>query len=106
MPPVMTYELRHVSLEIDPAEEPARSYLVAVLNETLDWVVTLDDDDQAAFWSEVRQTIGSNGTRGDLETVVRDWEVTAKALRDPLSRELLLAERHEPEEYQEVERPA
>ena len=106
MPPVMTYEPGHVSLEIESAEEPARSHLVTVLNETFDWVVTLDDHDQAAFWNEVRQTIGSNGTRGDLETIVRDWEVTAKTLRDPLSRELLLAERHEPEEYQEVERPA
>ena len=31
---------------------------------------------------------------------------TVEALSDPLSRELLLAERHDPEDYREVTRPA
>ena len=79
MPPVMMYEAQH-SLEIKPFEEPARAFLGSVLNAALDWVLTLDEDDQREFWSEVRQTLRDQGTRGDLETVVHSWQVTAEVL--------------------------
>lgn len=105
MPPVMMYEAQH-TIEIEPLEEPARAFLGTVLNAALDWILTLDEDDQREFWSEVRQTLRNEGTRADLETIVHSWCVTAEVLSDPLSREVLLAERHEPDDYQQVGRPA
>jgi hypothetical protein len=102
----MFYEPQSVSLELEVAEESARSALGVVLNDALDWIITLAEDDQTEFWAEVRDTLSRNETRSALETVVQEWRLTADALRDPLSRELLLADEFGPNDFQEVERPA
>ncbi len=71
------------------------------------WLAVFDDDDdRAEFFDELRDALAvAEATRdaGPVETCLRDWRTTARALADPLAREILTGPGDE--DYAEVTRP-
>lgn len=72
----------------------------------LAWLAVFDEDDRAEFFDELRDALAvAEATRDaePVETCLREWRTTARALSDPLAREILT----EPgdEDYAEVTRP-
>ncbi len=72
----------------------------------LAWLAVFDDDDRAEFFGELRDALAvAEATRdaGPVETCLRDWRTTARALSDPLAREILTGPGDD--DYAEVTRP-
>ena len=72
----------------------------------LAWLAVFDDDDRAEFFGELRDALAvAEATRdaGPVETCLRDWRTTARALSDPLAREILTGRGDF--DYAEVTRP-
>lgn len=70
------------------------------------WLAVLDDDDRAEFFDELRDALAvAEATRDatPVETCQRGWRTTARALSDPLAREILTGPADE--NYAEVARP-
>jgi hypothetical protein len=69
------------------------------------WLDTLDNDDQATFLRQLRETLRDTtpGKLGALQQLLHEWRVTAQALEDPAAREVLLASRPEVVEWEEEE---
>jgi len=70
------------------------------------WLAVFDDDDRVGFFDELRDALAvAEATRdaGPLETCLREWRTTARALSDPLAREILTGPGDE--DYAEVTRP-
>lgn len=70
------------------------------------WLAVFDDDDRAEFFGELRDALAvAEATRdaGPVETCLRDWRTTARALSDPLAREILTGPGDD--DYAEVTRP-
>jgi Family of unknown function (DUF6247) len=70
------------------------------------WLLEFDVDDRQEFLNEVRDALSVAETTHDLEpveTCIRDWIRTAKALSDPLRRAILTAPGDD--DYEEVGRP-
>jgi Family of unknown function (DUF6247) len=58
----------------------------------LAWLAVLDEDDRAEFFSELRDALTvAEATRdaAPVETCLREWQTTARALADPLRRAIL-----------------
>lgn len=56
------------------------------------WLAAFDEDDRAEFFDELRDALAvAEATRDSrpVETCLRDWRTTARALSDPLAREIL-----------------
>ena len=70
------------------------------------WLTVFDDDDRAEFFSELRDALAvAEATRdaAAVETCLREWRITARALSDPLAREILTGPGDD--DYGEVTRP-
>jgi hypothetical protein len=71
------------------------------------WLSVLDADDRATFISEMRTALDRAEARGDLrpaEGCIRDWQVTCRALADPVRREVLTGTPGE-DDFTEAGRP-
>src|SRR6266566_9112938 len=58
----------------------------------LAWLAVFDEDDRAEFFDELRDALAvAEATRDaePAETCLREWRTTARALSDPLAREIL-----------------
>ncbi len=56
------------------------------------WLAVFDDDDRAEFFGELRDALAvAEAIRdaGPVETCLREWRTTARALSDLLAREIL-----------------
>jgi hypothetical protein len=62
----------------------------------------LPEEDRDQFWLELRDALNQPGDA--LERTLQDWLETARALADPLNREILLGE-YDASDFVEVERP-
>ncbi|MGH3181403.1 MAG: DUF6247 family protein [Streptosporangiaceae bacterium] len=72
----------------------------------LAWLATFDDDDRAEFFGELRDALSvAEATRdaAPVETCLREWRTTARALSDPLRGALLTGPGDD--DYAEVDRP-
>lgn len=72
----------------------------------LAWLATFDGDDRAEFFEELRDALSvAEATRDatPVETCVREWRTTARALSDPLRQAILTAPGDD--NYAEVDRP-
>jgi hypothetical protein len=72
----------------------------------LAWVAVFDEDDRAEFFDELRDALAvAEATRdaAPVETCVREWRTTARALSDPLAREISTGPGGD--DYAEVARP-
>jgi hypothetical protein len=72
----------------------------------LAWLVVFDDDDRAEFFAELRDALAlAEATRdaAPVETCLREWRTTARALADP-QRQAILAGPGD-DDYAEVSRP-
>jgi hypothetical protein len=72
----------------------------------LAWLASFDEDDRAEFFDELRDALAlaeANRDAGPVETCLREWRTTARALSDPLAREILTGPGDE--DYDEVARP-
>jgi hypothetical protein len=72
----------------------------------LAWLAVFDEDDRAEFFDELRDALAvAEATRdaGPVETCLREWRTTARALSDPLAREILTGPGDD--DYAEVTRP-
>jgi len=72
----------------------------------LAWLAVFDDDDRAEFFDELRDALSvAEATRdaAPVETCVRKWRITARALADPAAREILTGPGDD--DYAEVTRP-
>jgi hypothetical protein len=72
----------------------------------LAWLAVFDEDDRAEFFDELRDALAvAEATRdaGPVETCLREWRTTARALSDPLAREISTGPGGD--EYSEVTRP-
>jgi Family of unknown function (DUF6247) len=70
------------------------------------WLAVFDDPDRAEFFGELRDALAvAEATRdaGPVETCLREWRTTARALSDPLAREILTGPGND--DYAEVTRP-
>ena len=70
------------------------------------WLAAFDDDDRVEFFDELRDALAvAEATRdaAPVETCLRAWRTTARALSDPLAREILTGLGDE--NYAEVARP-
>ena len=70
------------------------------------WLAAFDDDDRVEFFAELRDALAvAEATRdaAPVETCLREWRATARALSDPLAREILT--RPGDADYAEVTRP-
>jgi hypothetical protein len=77
------------------------------LHEQLKSVIlapVLDDEDRHELHSDLRRAL--DGDPEELRRVLHEWRVTVDALKDPVSREILLARELGDEEFEEVRRPA
>ncbi|HXS62922.1 MAG TPA: DUF6247 family protein [Streptosporangiaceae bacterium] len=69
-------------------------------------MAAFDPDDRAEFFSELRDALSiaaSTRNVGPVETCLREWQMTARALADPL-REAILTGPGE-DDYAEIDRP-
>ena len=60
----------------------------------LAWLATFDEDDRAEFFEELRDALSVAAATRDaapVETCLREWRTTARALSDPLRRAVLTA---------------
>lgn len=72
----------------------------------LAWLAVFDDDDRAEFFDELRDALSVAEVTRDaapVETCLRDWRTTARALADPSAREILTGPGDD--DYAEVARP-
>ncbi len=72
----------------------------------LAWLAAFDDDDRTEFFAELLDALSiAESTRdiGPVETCLHDWQVTARALADPLRRAILTGSGDD--DYAEVDRP-
>jgi hypothetical protein len=72
----------------------------------LAWLLAFDEDDRLEFFDELRDALtlaASTHDAAPVETCLREWQTTARALSDPLRREILTGEGDG--EYEEVGRP-
>jgi hypothetical protein len=72
----------------------------------LAWLAAFDPDDRAEFFSELLDALSiAESTRdvGPVETCLRDWQTTARALADPLREAILTGPGTD--DYAEVEGP-
>jgi Family of unknown function (DUF6247) len=72
----------------------------------LAWLAVFDDDDRAEFFEELRDALSvAEATRDavPVETCLRDWRTTARALSDPMRRAILTGPGDD--DYAEVARP-
>ncbi len=72
----------------------------------LAWLAAFDEDDRAEFFDELRDALSvAEATRdaAPVEACLREWRTTARALSDPLAREILTGPGND--EYAEVIRP-
>jgi hypothetical protein len=72
----------------------------------LAWLAAFDEDDRAEFFEELRDALSvAEATRdaGPVETCLREWRMTARALSDPLRRAILTAPGDD--DYAEIDRP-
>ncbi len=72
----------------------------------LAWLTVFDEDDRAEFFDELRDALSvAEATRdaAPVETCLREWRTTARALSDPLAREILTGPGDD--DYAEVTRP-
>jgi hypothetical protein len=72
----------------------------------LAWLAAFDEDDRAEFFGELRDALAiAEATRdaAPVETCLREWRTTARALSDPLAREILTGPGDD--DYAEVIRP-
>jgi Family of unknown function (DUF6247) len=72
----------------------------------LAWVSALDSDDRAEFFEELRDALSVAESTRDLtpvETCLREWRTTARALADPLRRAILTGPGDD--DYAEVSAP-
>jgi hypothetical protein len=70
------------------------------------WLAVFDDGDRAEFFDELRDALAvAEATRdaAPVETCLQEWRTTARALSDPLAREILTGPGDD--EYAEVTRP-
>jgi hypothetical protein len=73
---------------------------------SLAWLADFDDDDRAEFFAELLDALSiAEATRdvSPVETCLREWQVTARALADPLRRAILTGPGDD--DYAEVDRP-
>jgi Family of unknown function (DUF6247) len=72
----------------------------------LAWLAVFDEDDRSEFFDELRDALALAEATRDAEPVencLREWRMTARALSDPLAREILTGPGDE--DYAEVARP-
>ena len=72
----------------------------------LAWLAAVDEDDRTEFFDQLRDALSvAEATRdaGPVEACLREWRTTARALSDPLAREILTGPGDD--EYAEVIRP-
>jgi Family of unknown function (DUF6247) len=72
----------------------------------LAWLAVFDEEDRAEFFDELRDALAVAEATRDAEPVercLREWRTTARALSDPLAREILTGPGDD--EYAEVSRP-
>jgi Family of unknown function (DUF6247) len=72
----------------------------------LAWLAVFDEEDRAEFFDELRDALAvAEATRdaAPVERCLREWRTTARALSDPLAREILTGPGDD--EYAEVTRP-
>jgi len=72
----------------------------------LAWLAVFDEDDRAEFFDELRDALAlAEATRDaePVETCLREWRTSARALSDPLAREILTGPGDD--DYAEVTRP-
>lgn len=58
----------------------------------LAWLADFDEDDRSEFFDKLRDALALAEATGDaepVETCLREWRTTARALADPLAREIL-----------------
>jgi hypothetical protein len=70
------------------------------------WLAVFDEDDQAEFFNDLRDALAlAESTRdaAPVETCLREWRTTARALSDPVAREILTGPGDD--NYAEVTRP-
>lgn len=72
----------------------------------LAWLMAFDEDDRAEFFGELLDALSvAEATRdaAPVETCLREWRTTARALADPLRRAILTGPGDD--DYAEVDRP-
>ncbi len=72
----------------------------------LAWLAVFEEEDRAEFFDELRDALAlAEATRDftPVETCLREWRTTARALSDPLAREILTGPGSD--DYAEVTRP-
>lgn len=72
----------------------------------LAWLAIFDEDDRGEFFGELRDALSVAAATRDaapVETCLREWRTTARALSDPLRRSILTAPGDD--DYVEVDRP-
>jgi hypothetical protein len=92
-----------ISEAISVAEERAHQRLIISTSTDLAELISpLEADDQAEFLEELREAL--NGSFERLQETLKEWAITARALRDPVNRGILLGE-IEAADFIEVTRP-
>jgi Family of unknown function (DUF6247) len=72
----------------------------------LAWLAAFDEEDRTEFFAELRDALsvaGATRDAGPVETCLREWRITARALSDPLRKAILIGPGND--EYAEVGRP-
>lgn len=72
------------------------------------WLSVFGSDDQAQFFAEMRDAVGTSAARRDpepLETCLREWKVTARELADSRLREALARDQFRNDDFAEVTCP-
>lgn len=72
----------------------------------LAWLTVFDEEDRREFFDELRDVLAAAASTHDaapVENCLREWQTTARALSDPLRREILTGAGDG--EYEEVGRP-
>jgi hypothetical protein len=72
----------------------------------LAWLAVFDDEDRVEFFGELRDALALAEATSDaapVETCLREWRTTARALGDPQRRAILTGPGDD--EYAEVSRP-
>jgi hypothetical protein len=70
------------------------------------WLAVFDDDDRAEFFNELRDALAvAEATRDayPVDTCLREWRITARALSDQMAREILTGPGND--DHAEVTRP-
>ncbi len=94
-------------LQVEGALERPRPERKAVDFGELAWLSAFDDEDQASFRRELHEALVQAVAAESLEpvnTCVRDWRTTARALSDDTRRKILTG-RPDLTEFVEVSRP-